>query len=131
MLISSRSACSTESHILHFLQDHDGSHIKGLLINFIHSFWPSLLKVQSFMVEFITPIVKVSMCSRLARFLLVEHHEVSFSYLCLLSAQATHKDKTVLSFYSMPEYESWKEILGGNAKGWSIKYYKVCFFIHL
>ncbi|KAK1306769.1 DNA topoisomerase 2 [Acorus calamus] len=39
-------------------QDHDGSHIKGLLINFIHSFWPSLLKVPSFMVEFITPIVK-------------------------------------------------------------------------
>ena len=22
-------------------QDHDGSHIKGLFINFIHSFWPS------------------------------------------------------------------------------------------
>ncbi|XWS74969.1 hypothetical protein CRYUN_Cryun01aG0044300 [Craigia yunnanensis] len=76
-------------------QDHDGSHIKGLLINFIHSFWPSLLKVPSFMVEFITPIVK-----------------------------ATQKDKTELSFYSMPEYESWKESLGSNAKGWSIKYYK-------
>ncbi|EOY18139.1 Topoisomerase II isoform 3 [Theobroma cacao] len=76
-------------------QDHDGSHIKGLLINFIHSFWPSLLKVPSFMVEFITPIVK-----------------------------ATHKTKGVLSFYSMPEYEFWKESLGGNAKGWSIKYYK-------
>lgn len=40
-------------------QDHDGSHIKGLLINFIHSFWPSLLRVPSFLVEFITPIVKV------------------------------------------------------------------------
>lgn len=40
-------------------QDHDGSHIKGLLINFIHSFWPSLLKIPSFLVEFITPIVKV------------------------------------------------------------------------
>lgn len=26
-------------------QDQDGSHIKGLLINFIHHFWPSLLKV--------------------------------------------------------------------------------------
>ncbi|KAI6694782.1 hypothetical protein NL676_022492 [Syzygium grande] len=39
-------------------QDHDGSHIKGLLINFIHSFWPSLLKVPSFLLEFITPIVK-------------------------------------------------------------------------
>ncbi|KAJ6897486.1 hypothetical protein NC651_023380 [Populus alba x Populus x berolinensis] len=76
-------------------QDHDGSHIKGLLINFIHSFWPSLLKVPSFLVEFITPIVK-----------------------------ATHRNGTVLSFYSMPEYESWKESLSGNASGWSIKYYK-------
>ncbi|XP_042514754.1 DNA topoisomerase 2 [Macadamia integrifolia] len=76
-------------------QDHDGSHIKGLLINFIHSFWPSLLKIPSFMVEFITPIVK-----------------------------ATHKNGKVLSFYTMPEYESWKESLGGNASGWSIKYYK-------
>ena len=28
----------------------------------------------------------------------------------------------------MPEYVSWKESLGGNASGWSIKYYKVCMF---
>lgn len=26
------------------LQDHDGSHIKGLLINFIHSNWPNMLQ---------------------------------------------------------------------------------------
>ncbi|KAH9774564.1 DNA topoisomerase 2 [Citrus sinensis] len=76
-------------------QDHDGSHIKGLLINFIHSFWPSLLKIPSFLVEFITPIVK-----------------------------ATNKNGKVLSFYSMPDYEAWKESLGGNASSWSIKYYK-------
>ncbi|XP_020577441.1 DNA topoisomerase 2 [Phalaenopsis equestris] len=77
-------------------QDHDGSHIKGLLINFIHTFWPSLLKIPSFLVEFITPIVK-----------------------------ATYK-KTgkVTSFYTMPEYEAWKESLRGNASSWSIKYYK-------
>ncbi|RZB66593.1 DNA topoisomerase 2-like [Glycine soja] len=76
-------------------QDHDGSHIKGLLINFIHSFWPSLLKVPSFMVEFTTPIIR-----------------------------AFHSNGTKLSFYSMPEYESWRESLGNNATGWKIKYYK-------
>ncbi|XP_011505758.1 PREDICTED: DNA topoisomerase 2 isoform X2 [Ceratosolen solmsi marchali] len=38
-------------------QDQDGSHIKGLLINFIHYNWPSLLKLN-FIEEFITPIVK-------------------------------------------------------------------------
>jgi DNA gyrase/topoisomerase IV subunit B len=40
-------------------QDHDGSHIKGLLMNFMHHFYPSLLKVPGFLIEFITPIVKV------------------------------------------------------------------------
>ncbi|KAL8175960.1 UNVERIFIED_CONTAM: DNA topoisomerase 2-alpha [Gekko kuhli] len=40
-------------------QDQDGSHIKGLLINFIHHNWPSLLK-HCFLEEFITPIVKAS-----------------------------------------------------------------------
>ncbi|XP_057989505.1 DNA topoisomerase 2 [Hevea brasiliensis] len=75
-------------------QDYDGSHIKGLLINFIYYFWPSLLKVPSFLLEFITPIVK-----------------------------ATHSNGNVLSFYTMPEYYSWKESLG-NASGWTIKYYK-------
>lgn len=38
-------------------QDQDGSHIKGLLINFIHYKWPELLR-QNFLEEFITPIVK-------------------------------------------------------------------------
>ena len=40
-------------------QDQDGSHIKGLVINFIHHNWPSLLKLP-FLEEFITPIVKVT-----------------------------------------------------------------------
>jgi DNA topoisomerase-2 len=40
-------------------QDQDGSHIKGLIINFIHHNWPSLLKLP-FLEEFITPIVKAT-----------------------------------------------------------------------
>ncbi|XP_064549101.1 DNA topoisomerase 2 [Drosophila montana] len=40
-------------------QDQDGSHIKGLLINFIHTNWPELLRLP-FLEEFITPIVKAS-----------------------------------------------------------------------
>jgi len=39
-------------------QDHDGSHIKGLIMNFFHHFYPTLLRVPGFLLEFITPIVK-------------------------------------------------------------------------
>ncbi|KAI6190756.1 DNA topoisomerase 2 [Aphelenchoides bicaudatus] len=40
-------------------QDQDGSHIKGLVINFIHHNWPHLLR-NNFLEEFITPIVKAT-----------------------------------------------------------------------
>ncbi|XP_060074256.1 DNA topoisomerase 2-alpha-like isoform X2 [Ylistrum balloti] len=40
-------------------QDQDGSHIKGLLINLMHHFWPALLK-RNVVNQFITPIVKVT-----------------------------------------------------------------------
>lgn len=40
--------------------DNDGAHIKGLFINFLHFFWPSLLKIKPpFLSEFITPLVTV------------------------------------------------------------------------
>ncbi|XP_054168345.1 DNA topoisomerase 2-alpha-like [Oppia nitens] len=48
-------------------QDQDGSHIKGLLINFIHHNWPKLLELN-FLEEFITPIVKVSKGSEVKSF---------------------------------------------------------------
>uniref|UniRef100_A0A8C5QB52 DNA topoisomerase 2 n=1 Tax=Leptobrachium leishanense TaxID=445787 RepID=A0A8C5QB52_9ANUR len=73
-------------------QDQDGSHIKGLLINFIHHNWPSLLK-HRFLEEFITPIIKVS------------------------------KNKEELSFYSIPEFDDWKNNTESH-KSWKIKYYK-------
>jgi len=41
-------------------QDHDGSHIKGLLINFIHHFWPSLMYMNGFLKEFVTPLLKAT-----------------------------------------------------------------------
>jgi DNA topoisomerase-2 len=75
-------------------QDHDGSHIKGLIINFIHNFWPSLIKLNGFLKEFITPIIKVT------------------------------KNSVVKSFYTIPDYKKWAEEQGGNLKSWKIKYYK-------
>ena len=75
-------------------QDVDGSHIKGLIINFIHTFWPSLIKLNGFMRQFITPILKAS------------------------------KGKEVISFYTIPEYEEWVKSKKKQLKGWKIKYYK-------
>jgi DNA topoisomerase-2 len=79
-------------------QDHDGSHIKGLLINFLQCQFPSLLKIPGFLLEFITPIVKV------------------------WKGDPKHP-RQLKSFFSMPEYEEWKE-QHQNEKGWDHKYYK-------
>lgn len=79
-------------------QDHDGSHIKGLLINFLQVTFPSLLKIPEFLVEFITPIVKV------------------------FKGNPKHPTK-LRSFFTMPEYELWKEE-HQHERGWEHKYYK-------
>ena len=39
--------------------DNDGSHIKGLILNQLHYFWPSLLKL-GFVVSMVTPIIKAT-----------------------------------------------------------------------
>ena len=75
-------------------QDHDGSHIKGLIINFLHCYWPNLLKKTDFLREFVTPIVKAS------------------------------KGKQAIPFFTLREYNEWREGLGGAANSWNVKYYK-------
>ena len=79
-------------------QDHDGSHIKGLLINFLQVSFPSLLKIPEFLIEFITPIVKV------------------------YKGDPKNPSKSQ-TFFTMPEYEAWKEVHKGE-RGWDHKYYK-------
>lgn len=39
----------------------------------------------------------------------------------MLRARQATKGRQTLAFYSLPEYEAWKEAAG---PGWSIKYYK-------
>ncbi|KAL2817993.1 DNA topoisomerase, partial [Aspergillus cavernicola] len=79
-------------------QDHDGSHIKGLLINFLQTQFPSLLKIPEFLIEFITPIVK------------------------LWKGDPKNPTKQI-SFFTLPEYDAWREN-HGNERGWEHKYYK-------
>ena len=79
-------------------QDHDGSHIKGLLINFLQVQYPSLLRIPQFLIEFITPIIK----------------------LYKGDIKQPTKSRT---FFTMPEYEAWKEA-HKHERGWEKKYYK-------
>ncbi|KAJ7226116.1 DNA topoisomerase II, partial [Mycena pura] len=67
-------------------QDHDGSHIKGLIINFLDRFYPSLLKLEDFLVEFVTPIIRVT------------------------------KGNQKKDFFTIPEYEKWAEETPGSSK---------------
>ena len=59
--------------------DEDGSHIKGLIINFFDYFFPSLLEIKGFLRILVTPLVK-----------------------------ATKNDKT-LNFPNLRVYKTWKE----------------------
>jgi len=60
-------------------QDVDGSHIKGLFMNFINSYWNTLTQIPGFIVSLATPIVK-----------------------------ARYK-KEVKTFYTLSEYEEWEK----------------------
>jgi len=56
-------------------QDYDGSHIKGLLINLFHHWWPKLMQKPGFIQEFVTPIVKVSCPTKTIQFFTVNEYE--------------------------------------------------------
>ena len=96
-------------------QDHDGSHIKGLIINLFAHFWPHLLKDSggaaiveggnadvagsdsggSFMGQFVTPIIKAK------------------------------KKTETRSFSTIAEYAAWRDgLTDGQLRQWTIKYYK-------
>ncbi len=47
--------------------DNDGSHIKGLILNMIDYFWPSLLKL-GFVVSMVTPIIKATRGNQIKSF---------------------------------------------------------------
>jgi len=64
--------------------DCDGSHISGLIMNFFHASFPSLMAIPGFLKKFITPIV------------------------------VAKRNKKVEEFYSLPDYEDWKKTLDSS-----------------
>lgn len=73
----------------------DGSHIKGLIMNFIYYFWPNLLKQIGFIQSIITPIIRAFKGKK-------------------------GKGETI-TFNTMSSFKQWQKT---NPKGWTIKYYK-------
>ncbi|KAK0637201.1 DNA topoisomerase [Bombardia bombarda] len=81
-------------------QDLDGSHIKGLLINFLECQFPSLLRIPNFFREFITPVVKV------------------------WQGPNPKKPLKLKSFFTLPQYEEWKLEHKDELRKWKYKYFK-------
>lgn len=79
-------------------QDPDGSHIKGLFMNFIHFFWPSLAKRDGFIQSLGTPIVKAF-------------------------KKTDIKKKNAKVFYTLNDYRVWRDSVN-NIGAWRTKYYK-------
>ena len=78
--------------------DVDGSHIKGLVINFL-SKWNSLMKLTGFITSLLTPIVKV------------------------WKKGAKNGKLNATSFYTLSAYNEWCDTHNGG-KGYEVKYYK-------
>ena len=74
-------------------------HIKGLVLNWLHHFWPSLVRASDFLVELRTPLIKVFGVKEAA---------------AAAAAAATHNGggggggRSTLSFFSLKEYEQWQ-----------------------
>lgn len=49
-------------------QDHDGAHISGLVMNFIHYWWPELMEIPGFIKTIKTPLIKVSKGNQIKEF---------------------------------------------------------------
>lgn len=64
--------------------DFDGSHIKGLILNMFHTFWPSLLQIPNFITSLLTPVIKAS------------------------------KQSEIINFYNIIDYEKWKETVDSS-----------------
>jgi len=76
-------------------QDHDGSHIKGLVMNMFHSQWPELLAL-GFVVSMLTPIVK---------------------------AKQGSEERSFYTLYDYEQWSDTEAVQNARPK-WKIKYYK-------
>ena len=79
----------------------------------LHALWPSLLNIDGFLQEFVTPIIKVS------------------SLKAAHSSARHTSDSAGQVFFTLPEYDAWRrarhgdgEVSSPSAGAWRVKYYK-------
>ena len=85
---------------------------QGASRQLLGSFSPVLLKIPNFLVEFVTPIARVSCCTLLLRNVFFDPHS------------AGYKGQTKVNLFTTSEYEQWLEETPDTHK-WDSKYYKV------
>ena len=71
----------------------DGYHIKGLFMNYIHTHWPSLLKINGFIKSLATPIIKVYKTSN------IKNNDPLKIFFTQTEFKNWSKDKNVSSYY--------------------------------
>ena len=81
-------------------QDKDGSHIKGLVVNFLQFYWPSLFRLDGFIQYQNTPLIIVSM-----------------------GKAYRPGSSTNIEFYNQGDFESWYAARPPS-EHWYIKYFK-------
>ena len=112
-------------------QDLDGSHIKGLVMNFFDCIFPTLLRDDTFFASFRTPIIRATPPRRSGS-----------GSGGKTKTKKKKKKEDMLSFYSLRDYETWRsELIAAEhassavelsdsaatvraMKGWGVKYYK-------
>lgn len=77
-------------------QDDDGSHIKGLVMNLIHTYWPSLLYIKGFIRTLSTPLI--------------------------ISTKGLKNNMKREFFYTVQHFNKW--LATAQSKGYKAKYYK-------
>ena len=100
-------------------QDADGSHIKGLIMNLFRHFWPALLR---------PPTITDKKKHKSSNNNIIDDDDRPFLSMFvtpLLKATRRGTKKETVSFFSMAEYNAWRETKKDNdIHKWKVKYYK-------
>ena len=103
-------------------QDPDGSHIKGLLINLFHYYWPNLLRHPGFL-----QVIRGNFDHMRAGMPFFSDHAcrtILQEFATPIVKAKKKNGKAEQAFFTLQEYENWREENEDTLGSWQIKYYK-------